>query len=62
MVEHRSGFAGTVLLDLGDADLIRRTTRADRTAAAALVPYATWCAIATALNLDITRRNRGRES
>jgi tryptophan-rich sensory protein len=38
--------------------LIRRTARTDPRAAAALVPYALWCAFATALNADIARRNR----
>lgn len=54
----KAGLAGTVLLDLGNADLIRRTTAVDTTAAGALVPYATWCTFATALNADIARRNR----
>jgi tryptophan-rich sensory protein len=47
-----------VLLDLGNADLIRRTTAVDTTAVGALVPYAVWCTFATALNADIARRNR----
>lgn len=38
--------------------LIRRAARIDPAAAAALVPYALWCAFATALNADIARRNR----
>lgn len=53
-----AGVAGTVLLDVSNADLIRRTARADRTAATALLPYAAWCLFATALNADIARRNR----
>ncbi|GAA2408399.1 tryptophan-rich sensory protein [Streptomyces glaucosporus] len=51
------GVAGTLLLDASNADLIRRTARTDRAAAAALVPYAAWCAFATVLNADIARRN-----
>lgn len=54
----KAGLAGTVLLDLSNAELIRRTARTDPQAAAALVPYALWCAFATALNADIARRNR----
>ncbi|WP_158102076.1 hypothetical protein [Streptomyces glaucescens] len=34
---------GALLLDVGNADLLRRTARADRTAARALLPYAAWC-------------------
>ncbi|MFE4599955.1 TspO/MBR family protein [Kitasatospora indigofera] len=56
-----AGVAGTVLLDLSNAGLIRRTAGADRTAATALLPYAAWCAFATALNIDITRRNRSED-
>jgi benzodiazapine receptor len=51
------GLAGTVALDLSNADLIRRTARHDRTAAAALVPYAAWCIFATALNAAIAKEN-----
>jgi translocator protein len=53
----QAGLAGTVLLDLSNAELIQRTARADPTAAAALVPYAAWCAFATVLNADLARRN-----
>ncbi|MBY8878234.1 TspO/MBR family protein [Actinacidiphila acidipaludis] len=53
----RAGLAGTVLLDLSNAELVRRTARSDRTAAAVLVPYAAWCAFATALNGSIAARN-----
>lgn len=53
-----AGVVGTVLLDVSNAELIRRTARADRVAAAALVPYAAWCLFATALNSDIAYRNR----
>nr|WP_308288117.1 TspO/MBR family protein [Streptomyces corallincola] len=54
----RAGLAGTVLLDLANAHLIRRTAAVDRTAAASLTPYAAWCLFATALNLSLVRRNR----
>ncbi|MEU8343888.1 TspO and MBR related proteins [Actinomadura meyerae] len=54
----KAGLVGTVLLDLSNADLIRRTAAVDTAAAGALVPYAAWCAFATALNADIARRNR----
>jgi tryptophan-rich sensory protein len=52
------GLAGALLLDVSNADLLRRTARVDRTAARALVPYAAWCCFATALNASIVRRNR----
>jgi tryptophan-rich sensory protein len=54
----KAGLVGTVLLDLSNADLIRRTTAVDTAAAGALVPYAAWCTFATVLNADIARRNR----
>ncbi|MFF5187416.1 TspO/MBR family protein [Streptomyces sp. NPDC000345] len=53
----RAGLVGTVLLDLSNVDLIRRTARTDRTAAGALLPYAAWCGFATALSSSIARRN-----
>jgi translocator protein len=53
----KAGLAGTVLLDLSNAELIRRAARTDPRAAGALVPYAVWCAFATVLNADIARRN-----
>ncbi|WP_371476598.1 TspO/MBR family protein [Kitasatospora sp. NBC_00315] len=53
-----AGAAGTLVLDLSNTDLIRRTAHADRTAATALIPYAAWSAFATALNIDIARRDR----
>ena len=56
----RAGLAGTVLLDISNAVLIRRAARIDPGAAAALMPYALWCAFATVLNADIVRRNRVR--
>jgi tryptophan-rich sensory protein len=54
----RAGLAGTLLLDLSNVELIRRMVRTDPRAAAALVPYALWCAFATILNADIARHNR----
>ncbi|GGU83843.1 hypothetical protein GCM10010275_18900 [Streptomyces litmocidini] len=54
----RAGLVGTVLLDLSNAELIRRTARTDPTAARALWPYAAWCAFATALNASLVRLNR----
>jgi benzodiazapine receptor len=56
----RAGLAATVLLDLSNAELIRRTARADPSAAAALAPYAAWCVFATALSASIARRNPGQ--
>ncbi|MFJ7147063.1 TspO/MBR family protein [Streptomyces sp. NPDC100445] len=53
----RAGLAGTLLLDVSNVDLLRRTARTDRTAARALLPYAAWCGFATALNASIVRRN-----
>ncbi|TXJ79178.1 tryptophan-rich sensory protein [Streptomyces lavendulae] len=53
----RAGLAGTLLLDLSNAQLIRHTARTDSTAARALLPYAAWCAFATALNASLVRRN-----
>jgi benzodiazapine receptor len=55
----QAGLAGIVLLDLSNAELIRRVGRTDRGAARALLPYAGWCAFATALNADIARRSSG---
>ena len=54
----QAGLAGTVLLDVSNAQLIKRTARTDAVAAAALVPYAAWCCFATALNFSIARLNR----
>jgi translocator protein len=39
-------------------DLARRAARANRTAGAALSPYAAWCSFATALTTAIWRGNR----
>ncbi|MBD2891707.1 hypothetical protein amrb99_06130 [Actinomadura sp. RB99] len=54
----KAGVAGTVLLDVSNAELLRRAARVDTAAAIALVPYAAWCGFATALNADIAVRNR----
>jgi len=58
----RAGLAGTLLLDISNAGLIRCIARTDTGAAAALMPYALWCAFATVLNADIVRRNISRSS
>ncbi|MFF4364618.1 TspO/MBR family protein [Streptomyces sp. NPDC001594] len=55
-----AGLSGTLALDLSNAELIRRTARADTAAAAALVPYALWCGFASALNASLLRRDRPR--
>ncbi|GAA4876769.1 TspO/MBR family protein [Kitasatospora terrestris] len=49
--------ASTLLLDISNADLVRRSARIDATAARVLVPYATWSLFATALSADIAVRN-----
>ncbi|MGW8780867.1 TspO/MBR family protein [Streptomyces sp. NPDC055796] len=53
----RAALAGTLILDLSNAELIRRTSRTDPVAARALLPYSAWCVFATALNISLTRRN-----
>ncbi|MEU7008807.1 TspO/MBR family protein [Streptomyces sp. NPDC046332] len=53
----RAGLAATLLLDVSNVALLRRTSRVDPAAARALVPYAAWCAFATALNGAVARRN-----
>ncbi|MFJ8869909.1 TspO/MBR family protein [Streptomyces sp. NPDC102473] len=53
----KAGVLGTLLLDVSNAELIRRTTRIDPVAARVLLPYAGWCVFATALNTAIARRN-----
>jgi tryptophan-rich sensory protein len=53
-----AGLAGTLALDVSNADLLRRVNRHDPAAARALVPYAAWCVFATALNGAIAVRNR----
>ncbi len=57
-----AGVAGTVLLDVGNVRLLRRTYAVDRTAGRALLPYTAWCLFATALNLSLARRNPARRS
>ncbi|MFD7027296.1 TspO/MBR family protein [Streptomyces sp. NPDC059917] len=54
-----AGVVGTVLLDLSNLLLVRRMHRSDPYGARVLAPYAAWCAFATALNVDIARRNAG---
>ncbi|WP_331446684.1 TspO/MBR family protein [Streptomyces xanthochromogenes] len=53
----RAGLAGTLLLNVSNVDLIRRIARVDRRTARTLLPYAAWCAFATALNASIVRKN-----
>jgi len=57
---HRLGLAVAVAaaLALSSGDLVRRTAAVAPRAAAALSPYAAWCAFATALSAAIWRRNR----
>ena len=55
-----AGLAGIAALNLSNLALIRQTSRIDRPAAGALIPYAIWTGFATALNADIVRRNSGR--
>lgn len=52
--------AECAVLAVSSADLVRRTSRADRVAGAALAPYAAWCAFATALSTAIAVKNPGR--
>ena len=54
----RAALADVVLLNVSNADLLRRAWRVDRAATACLVPYALWTGFATALNTAIVRRNR----
>jgi tryptophan-rich sensory protein len=56
----RLALAGVVALDAANLDLLRRARRADRTAAACLVPYVAWAAFATALTAAVARRNPSR--
>ncbi|MFD8777881.1 MULTISPECIES: TspO/MBR family protein [unclassified Streptomyces] len=53
----RAGLLGTLLLDLSNIELIQRTARVDTAGARALLPYAGWCAFATALNMAIAKRH-----
>ncbi|MFF7974352.1 tryptophan-rich sensory protein [Streptomyces sp. NPDC007905] len=55
----KAGLAGTVLLNLSNAELIHRTDQTDPAAARTLLPYAAWCAFATALSRAIARQNSG---
>ncbi len=57
---HRTGAAviTAAALTVSGADLVRRAAPASPPAAAALAPYAGWCAFATALSAEIWRRNR----
>ena len=45
-------------LTVSSVDLVRRTADADERAAAALAPYAAWCAFATVLSAAVWRANR----
>ncbi|MGW3009844.1 tryptophan-rich sensory protein [Streptomyces sp. NPDC001219] len=45
------------MLDVSNAELVRRMARIDAAAAAGLVSYAAWCTFATFLNTAIARRN-----
>ncbi|MGE5287988.1 MAG: TspO/MBR family protein [Micromonosporaceae bacterium] len=55
----RAALAEIACLDIVNVSLIRQTWRADRTAAALLLPYAGWTAFSTALNAEIVRLNPG---
>lgn len=53
----RWALAEIVVLEASTLDLVRRSARVDRPAAALLVPYAGWVGFATALTFAICRRN-----
>lgn len=53
-----AGLGVILALDALNVALVREVGKHDRTAAAALVPYAVWTGFATALNAEIWRRNR----
>ncbi|MFD4651763.1 TspO/MBR family protein [Streptomyces sp. NPDC056721] len=53
----RAGLVGTLMLDLSNIELIQRTAQVDTARARALLPYAGWCAFATALNMAIAKRH-----
>jgi benzodiazapine receptor len=53
----RLALADAVALDAANLDLMRRAWRADRIAAAYLLPYVAWAGYATALTAEIVRRN-----
>jgi translocator protein len=55
----RAALAEIACLNIANALLIPQTWRADRTAAALLLPYASWTAFATALNAEIVSLNPG---
>lgn len=56
----RLALADVAVLNLSNADLVRRFLRTDRRAGLALVPYTAWTAFATALNASIVARNPER--
>lgn len=56
----RWALAEIAVLNAANLALLRRTWRADRIAAAALLPYVAWTGFATALNASIVARNPGR--
>ena len=53
----RAALVEIAALNVSNLDLLRRSLRSDRLAAAALTPYVGWTAFATALNAAIVRRN-----
>ena len=53
----RAALAEIACLNIANALLIRRISRADRGAAIILLPYAGWTVFATALNAEIVRLN-----
>jgi benzodiazapine receptor len=56
----RLALADAAALDAATIELLRRAWRADRPAAACLLPYAAWTGFATAVTAAIARRNPGR--
>lgn len=50
--------AEVLALEASTLDLVRRTWQLDRNAGIALLPYAAWTTFATALTVEIARRNR----
>ena len=52
------GVAAILALDVLNVALVDQARRRDRAAGLALAPYAAWGLFATALNVDIWRRNR----
>ncbi|MGX5187142.1 TspO/MBR family protein [Streptomyces avermitilis] len=51
----RAGLAGTLLLGASTLHLMLNTSRIDRNATVAFLPYAAWCWFATALNASIAQ-------